>query len=97
MVKGNLKIVHSNYKATENTARKIEARQEVDLMFKIIEQLPEQQRIVIQLRDVEHYEFSEIAEMLNNNETAIRVTLSRARKTVRQALLKQMNYGIEAN
>jgi RNA polymerase sigma-70 factor (ECF subfamily) len=41
--------------------------------------LPEQQKIVVQMRDVEQYEFAEIAQILQMNETAIRVA-SRARK-----------------
>jgi RNA polymerase sigma-70 factor (ECF subfamily) len=38
---------------------------------KIINQLPEQQKIVVQMRDVEQYEFAEIAQILQMNETAI--------------------------
>lgn len=90
----NLKIVHSNYKTSENVERNIEANDEVAIVFKIMETLPEQQKIVIQLRDVEQFEFSEIAKMLDSNETAIRVALSRARKTVRDAMIKKYNYGI---
>ena len=37
---------------------------------------------------IEQFEFSEIAQMLSINETAIRVALSRARKTVREQLIK---------
>src|SRR5690554_2207114 len=70
---GNLKIVHSNYEAKESIERNIEAREAVSLLLKIMESLPTQQRIVLQLRDIEQYEFSEIAEMLESNETAIRV------------------------
>lgn len=90
----NLKIVHSNYQTSENVERNIEANDEVAIVFKIMETLPEQQKIVIQLRDVEQFEFSEIAKMLDSNETAIRVALSRARKTVRDAMKKKYNYGI---
>lgn len=90
----NLKIVHSNYQNSENIERKIEANDGVELVFKIMETLPEQQKIVLQLRDVEQFEFSEIAKMLDSNETAIRVALSRARKTVRDAMIKKYNYGI---
>jgi RNA polymerase sigma-70 factor (ECF subfamily) len=32
--------------------------------------LPEQQKIVVQMRDVEQYEFAEIAQILQMNETA---------------------------
>ncbi|QQX76535.1 MULTISPECIES: RNA polymerase sigma factor [Aequorivita] len=90
----NLKIVHSNYQTSENIEKKIEANDGVEMVFKIMETLPEQQRIVLQLRDVEQFEFSEIAQMLDSNETAIRVALSRARKAVRDAMIKNYNYGI---
>lgn len=90
----NLKIVHSNYQTSENIEKNVEANDGVEMVFKIMETLPEQQRIVLQLRDVEQFEFSEIAQMLESNETAIRVALSRARKTVRDTLIKKYNYGI---
>ncbi len=90
----NLKIVHSNYKNTENIERDVEANEGVELVTKIMKTLPEKQKIIMQLRDIEQFEFVEIAQMLEINETAIRVALSRARKTVRKQLIKQYNYGI---
>lgn len=90
----NMKIVHSNYQTSENIEKNIEANDGVELVFKIMETLPEQQKLVLQLRDVEQFEFSEIAKMLDSNETAIRVALSRARKTVRDEMIKKYNYGI---
>lgn len=91
----NLKLVHSNY-TDENISlqREIEARDSVSLMQEIMESLPEQQKIILQLRDVEEYEFEEISEMLDMNPTAVRVALSRARKTVREELIKKHNYGV---
>jgi RNA polymerase sigma-70 factor (ECF subfamily) len=90
----NLKIVHSNYKNDENLDRQIDVKDGVSLVFKIMETLPEKQRIILQLRDVEAFEYSEISKMLEINETAIRVALSRARKTVREQLIKKHKYGI---
>ncbi|MDP2687467.1 MAG: RNA polymerase sigma factor [Aequorivita sp.] len=90
----NLKIVHSNYQTSENIENNIEANDGVEMVFRIMETLPEQQKIVLQLRDVEEFEFSEIAKMLDSTETAIRVALSRARKTVRDEMIKKYNYGI---
>ena len=90
----NMKIVHSNYKNSDNIERAIEAKDGVNIVFQIMETLPEQQKTILQLRDVEQFEFAEIAEMMEINETAIRVALSRARKTVREQLIKQYNYGI---
>ncbi|WP_224483269.1 RNA polymerase sigma factor [Robertkochia aurantiaca] len=91
----NLKLVHSNYK-DENTSlqKSIEVKDSVSWMERIMENLPEQQRLVLQLRDIEQYEYDEIEKMLDMKPTAIRVTLSRARKAVREELLKKHNYGI---
>ena len=57
-------------------------------------QLPVQQRLILQMRDIEQYEFEEIAKILDMKESAIRVTLSRARKTVRDYMTEKHNYGI---
>lgn len=54
---------------------------------KIIETLPETQRRIMMMRDVEGYELGEIAEITGSEESAIRVNLSRARKTVRDKFL----------
>ena len=90
----NLQIVHSNYKNSDNIERSVEANEGVELVTKIMQTLPEKQKMIMQLRDIEQFEFAEIAQMLSMNETAIRVALSRARKAVREQLMKQYNYGV---
>ncbi len=90
----NLTIVHNNYQNSENLQRKVEVNEEVEMVFELMKDLPEKQKIIMQMRDVEQYEFSEISQILDINETAIRVSLSRARKTIREQLIKQINYGI---
>lgn len=92
----NLKIVHSNYQ-DHNVAlqKEIELKDSIYWVSKIMDDLPAQQKMVIQLRDIEQYDYSEIAKMLDMNETAIRVTLSRARKTIREQLTKTHNYGVK--
>lgn len=91
----NLTLVHSNYKEKGTSLDKqVELNDSVSLVNQLIENLPEQQKIIIQLRDIEQYEFDEIAKMLDLQPTAIRVSLSRARKTIREQLIKQHNYGI---
>ena len=91
---GNLKIVHTNFQNSDNLEKRIEANDGVSMVFKIMETLPEQQKLVLQLRDVEQFEFAEIAQMLDSNETAVRVNLSRARKAVRDQLINNYNYGV---
>ncbi len=93
---GNLKLVHDNYTDREpSLQKKLEDKDSLDWVEKVINQLPEQQRLIIQMRDVEQYEFEEIAKILDMNETAIRVALSRARKSIRAFMLKTHDYGIK--
>lgn len=64
---------------------------------KIMEGLPETQRIIMHLRDIEGYEFSQIAEVVEMNENAIRVALSRARKRTRDLLVNSEIYEDQRN
>ena len=93
-----MRIVHSNY--TDRQAglqQQAEDRDSLDWVEKIMDTLPEQQKMIVQLRDIEEYEFEDIAKILDMNETAVRVALSRARKTIREELAKKHSYGIKAN
>ncbi|MGB5647164.1 RNA polymerase sigma factor [Muriicola sp.] len=93
---GNLKLVHSNYTdETKSLQRQIETNDSLNWVEKIMDTLPEQQKLVLQLRDIEAYSFEEISEMLDMQPTTIRVTLSRARKTVREKLIQKHSYGLK--
>ncbi|APY01475.1 RNA polymerase sigma factor [Lacinutrix venerupis] len=92
----NLKIVHNNYQDHNVSLQKaVELNDSLNWVEKIMQELPEQQKMVVQLRDIEQYDFKDIAKMLDMNETAIRVALSRARKTIREKLTKTHNYGVK--
>ncbi|ESU27033.1 RNA polymerase ECF-type sigma factor [Flavobacterium limnosediminis JC2902] len=94
----NLQIVHNNYSdRTASVQKQIEDKDSWDWVEKIMETLPEQQRLILQMRDVEEYEFAEIAKIMEMSETAVRVALSRARKEIREQLVKKHNYGITYN
>ncbi len=91
----NLTLVHSNYKENDTSLdKKIEHQDSVSQVHQLIENLPEQQKMIIQLRDIEEYDFDEICKMLEMKPTAVRVALSRARKTIREELIKKHNYGV---
>lgn len=91
----HLRIVHQNYESNNTSLQKeVELNDEMSWLGKIVEKLPEQQRMIFQLRDVEQYDYEEIAEIMEMNQTAIRVALSRARKSIRENLIKKHNYGI---
>lgn len=92
----NLRIVHQNYESNNISLQKeIEVNDEMEWLGRIVASLPEQQKLIFQLRDIEQYEYEEIAKIMEMNQTAIRVNLSRARKAIREKLLKKHNYGIK--
>ncbi len=91
----NLSLVHSNYRENGMSLdKKTDLNDSVSIVHQLIAKLPKQQRMIIQLRDVEQYEYEEIGKMLDIKQTAVRVALSRARKIIREQLIKQHNYGI---
>lgn len=59
--------------------------------------LPDQQQMIVHLRDVEGYEYDEIADVMEMNENAIRVALSRARKRIREIIVNSKIYDYQRN
>ncbi len=76
---------------------KAEMSDTMQKVHKIINALPDQQKMIIQMRDVEGMDFEEIADVMEMNVNAVRVNLSRARKKVRDTLLKLQNYELSRN
>ena len=92
---GNMRIVHNNFTDREAGLHKqVEDKDTWDWVEKIMNDLPEQQKLIVQMRDIEEMEFEEISEILGMNESTIRTALSRARKTIRETMTKTHHYGI---
>ncbi|MFB0905292.1 MAG: sigma-70 family RNA polymerase sigma factor [Nonlabens sp.] len=86
----HLKIVHSNYDNEErNVEEELERLDKVKLVQQMISELPEQYRMMIQLRDIQRYDFEAIENILNMKSTAVRVGLSRARKMLKEKIEEQ--------
>ncbi len=58
----------------------------------IINQLNDQQRTVIQLREIEGLEYDEISEITGLSSNNLRVISSRARKEIKMQMMLQMNF-----
>ena len=82
---------------SETTTSAEERRLEVEETYRriknLMNNLPEQQRLIIQMRDVEGYEFEEISEVTEMNVNAIRVNLSRARKRLKELYINMESHG----
>jgi RNA polymerase sigma-70 factor (ECF subfamily) len=92
---GNMRIVHNNFTDREAGLQKqVEDKDTWQWVERIMNDLPEQQKLIVQMRDIEEMEFEEISAILGMNESAVRTALSRARKTIRETMTKTHHYGI---
>ena len=93
-----LKQNHTEYELDEkleynepNPYQYTEKNDTTNKIHSIIDNLPEIQRNVIRLRDVEGMEINEIAYIMQMTENAVNVNLSRARLKVRERIKKLIN------
>ena len=77
-----------------NPQKTAEINDTMQQLKKIMAQLPSQQQMVMQLRDVEGYSYKEISSMLDLSMDQVKVNLFRARDKVRKQLIKTERYGI---
>ena len=82
-----------NVMEERSTSDVVEQRDEVNTVKRLIEMLPDLQRQIIQMKDVEDYSYEEIEERTGLTMVNIRVTLSRARKKIREQFMQIRNYG----
>ena len=64
------------------------------IVNKLVGELPEKQRSVLQLRDVEGKNYKEIADIMQISEADVKVTLFRARQKIKEQFNKFDNYGL---
>lgn len=70
------------------------SRERMSLIHRLINELPEKQRLIMQLRDIEGKSYKEIATVLRLTEEQVKVNLFRARQKVKQQYMNIANYGI---
>lgn len=80
--------IESYMEDSKSLSQEIEQRDKLNKVKVIVDGLPAQQRLVMQLKHWEEYTDDEIEEITGMSQVNIRVTLSRARKTVREEFLK---------
>lgn len=105
----NLAIDRSEKKDSQTVELTIEAEQTPDasspydrlvnkerlkLVHRLVDELPEKQRLIMQLRDVEGKSYKEIAAALRLTEEQVKVNLFRARQKVKQKFIDIDNYGL---
>lgn len=69
-------------------------KERLKLVHRLVGELPEKQRLIMQLRDVEGKSYKEIAEALRLTEEQVKVNLFRARQKVKQKFMNIDGYGL---
>ena len=69
-----------------------DAKDDAQLVRMLIARLPQQQRMVMMLRDVKGCSYEEVERLTGLNAVNVRVLLSRARKKIREEFTKWNNY-----
>jgi RNA polymerase sigma-70 factor (ECF subfamily) len=89
--------IGNNMIANETPLEISESKENMNLVKLIIGSLPEQMKSIMIMRDMEGYSFEEIQDITGLTLNNIHVSLSRARKQVRDELIKVHEYGIKQN
>lgn len=86
----NMDIRHETLSPHERT----EIHENMERVNQFMMALPEKQRQVMHLRDVEGYSYNEICDILEMDMNQVKVNLFRARNAVREKLTKINAYGL---
>ena len=74
--------------------RAYEQDEQLRLVHHLINELPEKQRTIVQLRDIEGKSYKEIADVLQLTEEQVKVNLFRARQRIKLKYSEIDNYGL---
>jgi RNA polymerase sigma-70 factor (ECF subfamily) len=100
------KIKSKKYRSTEKMSvvqkesnnvvnASVETKDAINITRRIINSLPERQRLLIHLRDVEGFAYEVIAEIMQLTIGEVKIGLFRARKKIREELTKMDSYGLQ--
>jgi RNA polymerase sigma-70 factor (ECF subfamily) len=83
-------------RSSQSTPQEIvESKDVLAHIHQLMQSLPEKQRMVIQLRDIEEMSYKEISEILEMPMSQVKVNLFRARKTLKEQLSEKKElYGL---
>ena len=93
----NLSLEANEIDAADNSFtpdEQLERDEKLRKVHELFYQLPERQRTIMQLRDIEEKSYREIATIMGVSEEVVKVTLFRARQAIRKQYDKIENYGL---
>ncbi|MBO7601613.1 MAG: sigma-70 family RNA polymerase sigma factor [Bacteroidaceae bacterium] len=88
---------HDRTQDDANPHEKLEQKERLMWVHRLIEGLPEKQRRIMQMRDIEEKSYKEIAQALDTTEEQVKINLFRARQKVKQGFLRLDAYERSTN
>jgi len=85
---------HDSEDISPNPYEQLTHNDRVALVKRLINELPERQRSVMQLRDIEGKSYKEIATILGMSEDQVKINIFRARQRIKQKYSEFENYGL---
>ncbi len=73
----------------QSQSNSLEQQESQQIIFRLVEELPEKQKMIFHLREVEEMSYEEIAGFMEISLEQVKVNLHRARKTMRNKLINQ--------
>ncbi len=89
-----LNEAHNRASSASTPYDQLVEKDRLDMLRHFVSQLPQKQRDVFHLRDVEGKSYQEIASTLQLTEEQVKVYLFRARQKLRQQFIKTEGYGL---
>ena len=80
--------------ASSNPSERMIQKEKLDIVKRMIDELPEKQRCCMQLRDIEGKPYKDIAHILGITEEQVKVNIFRARQTIKQRFQQFDRYGL---
>ena len=80
--------------ASSNPSERMIQKDKLDIVKRMIDELPEKQRSCIQLRDIEGKAYKDIAQILGITEEQVKINIFRARQTIKQRFQQFDKYGL---
>lgn len=77
-----------------NPYEQLAQNEQLNLIHRLLNELPEKQRTIMQLRDIEGKSYKEIAGILQLTEEQVKVNLFRARQKIKQRYTEIEEYGL---
>ena len=85
---------HADYSYASNPEEQAVQRDRVELVRKLMSQLPEKQRTCMQLRDMEGKPYKEIADVIGITEQQVKINIFRARQTLKLKFQQLEQHGL---